>query len=84
MKNILVKIGSINRRIIFILIALSVLIPLLKPDWFNFPIKIDKNTELYVRFEANPPSSNVNQHNSEKSQNSQNSSDSWVGASVNS
>ena len=45
MKNILVKIGSINRRIIFILIALSVLIPLLKPDWFNFPIKIDKNTE---------------------------------------
>ena len=46
--------------------------------------KIDKNTELYVRFEANPPSSNVNQHNSEKSQNSQNSSDSWVGASINS
>ena len=45
MKNILVKIGSINRRIIFILIALSVLIPLLKPDWFNFPIKIDRNTE---------------------------------------
>ena len=47
--------------------------------------KIDKNTELYVRFEAtNPQSSNINQHNSVKSQNSQGSSDSWVGASVNS
>ena len=45
MKNILVKMGNINRRIIFILIALSVLIPLLKPDWFNLPIKIDKNTK---------------------------------------
>ncbi len=27
------------------LIALSVFVPLIKPDWFNFPIKIDKNTE---------------------------------------
>ena len=45
MKNILIKLGSINRQIIFILIALSVLIPLLKPSWFNFPIKIDKNTQ---------------------------------------
>ena len=45
MKNILIKLGSINRQVIFILIALSVLIPLLKPNWFNFPIKIDKNTQ---------------------------------------
>ena len=44
MNNVLIKLGSINRRIIFLLIALSVLVPLLKPDWFNFPIKIDKNT----------------------------------------
>ena len=42
--------------------------------------KIDKNTELYVRFEANPPPSGKNsEHNSNKSQAS---SDSWVGASV--
>ena len=42
--------------------------------------KIDKNTELYVRFEANPPPTNYkNEYNSGKSQTS---SDSWVAASA--
>ena len=38
--------GSLDRRIIFLLIGLSVLIPLIKPDWLSLPIKIDQNTEI--------------------------------------
>ena len=38
--------GSLDRRIIFLLIGLSVLIPLIKPNWLSLPIKIDKNTEI--------------------------------------
>ena len=38
--------GSLDRRIIFILIGLSVLIPLIRPNWLSLPIKIDKNTEV--------------------------------------
>ena len=38
--------GSLDRRIIFLLIGLSVLIPLIKPNWLSLPIKIDQNTEI--------------------------------------
>ena len=38
--------GSIDRRVIFLLIGLSVLIPLIKPDWVELPIKIDNNTQI--------------------------------------
>ena len=38
--------GKIDRRLIFLLIGLSVLIPLLKPDWVKLPIKIDNNTKI--------------------------------------
>ena len=38
--------GSLDRRIIFLLIGLSVLIPLIRPNWLSLPIKIDKNTEI--------------------------------------
>ena len=50
MKQILIKLGNVDRRIIFLLIGLSVLIPLLKPDWVKLPIKIDRNTKIV--FEA--------------------------------
>ncbi len=46
MKNILIKLGEIDRRFIFLLIALSVLIPLIKPEWINIPIKTTKNSEV--------------------------------------
>ena len=39
LKNIFIKLGQLDRRFIFFLIALSVLIPLLKPEWVNIPIK---------------------------------------------
>ena len=45
-KNILIKLGQIDRRFIFLLIGLSVLIPLLKPGWVNIPIKITSNSKI--------------------------------------
>ena len=45
MINYLIKFGNLDRRIIFLLIGLSVLVPLIKPNWVQLPIKIDKNTE---------------------------------------
>jgi len=46
LKEAIVKLGKIDRRIIFLLIGLSVLIPLLKPEWVKLPIKIDNNTKI--------------------------------------
>ena len=46
MKNILIKLGEIDRRYIFVLIALSVLIPLVKSDWIKMPIKTTQNTQI--------------------------------------
>ena len=39
MKNIFIKLGSLDRRIIFFVIGLSVLIPLLKPEWVALPVR---------------------------------------------
>ena len=38
--------GNLDRRIIFLLIGLSVLIPLIKPTLLELPIKFDKNTQV--------------------------------------
>ena len=46
MRKYLSILGNLDRRIIFLLIGLSVLIPLIKPDWLELPIKIDKNTKI--------------------------------------
>ena len=46
MKNIFIKFGEIDRRYIFVLIALSVLIPLVKSDWIKMPIKTTQNTQI--------------------------------------
>jgi len=45
-KNIFIKLGQLDRRFIFLLIGLSVLIPLLKPGWVNIPIKITSNSQI--------------------------------------
>ena len=39
MKRIFILLGSLDRRIIFIIVGLSVLIPLLKPEWVDLPIR---------------------------------------------
>ena len=46
MKRFFTIVGTIDRRIIFLLIGLSVLIPLIKPNWLELPIKIDNNTQI--------------------------------------
>ena len=46
MKQLFIRLGEIDRRYIFILISFSVLIPLIKPDWVNIPIKTTNNTEI--------------------------------------
>ena len=46
LKNIFIKLGQLDRRLIFILIGLSVLIPLIKPGWVNIPIKTTSNSEI--------------------------------------
>ena len=38
--------GNLDRRVIFLLIGLAVLIPLIKPNWLELPIKIDENTKM--------------------------------------
>ena len=48
-KNIFIRLGQIDRRFIFFLIALSVLIPLLKPGWINIPIKTTSNSEIVFK-----------------------------------
>ncbi len=39
MKRIFILLGSLDRRIIFLIVGLSVLIPLLKPEWVSLPIR---------------------------------------------
>ena len=46
LKKIFIKLGQLDRRLIFVLIGLSVLIPLIKPDWINIPIKTTSNSEI--------------------------------------
>jgi len=48
-KHIFIKLGQLDRRFIFLLIALSVLIPLLKPGWVNIPIKTTYNSEIVFK-----------------------------------
>ena len=38
-ERIFILLGSLDRRIIFLIVGLSVLIPLLKPEWINIPIR---------------------------------------------
>ncbi len=45
-KNIFIKLGSLDRRVIFLLVGLSVLLPLLKPAWFSLPIRPKQHSQI--------------------------------------
>ena len=45
-KKYLIDLGKLDRRYIFLLIGLSVLIPLIKPNWINIPIKTTNNSQI--------------------------------------
>ena len=53
MNKYITILGNLDRRIIFILIGLSVLIPLIKPNWVALPIKIDQNTNTVYQSISN-------------------------------
>ena len=38
-KNIFIYLGSLDRRVIFLIVGLAVIFPLLKPEWFSLPIR---------------------------------------------
>ena len=46
LKKYLINLGNLDRRYIFLLIGLSVLIPLIKPNWINIPIKTTNNSQI--------------------------------------
>jgi hypothetical protein len=45
LKNIFIALGSMDRRFIFLLVGLSVLLPKLYPDFFTVPIKASSHSE---------------------------------------
>ena len=45
-KKYLIDLGKLDRRYIFLLVGLSVLIPLIKPNWINIPIKTTNNSQI--------------------------------------
>jgi len=67
-KNILIKIGQIDRRIIFLIVGVAILIPMLYPDFFRIPIyasqtskdffnlveELDDESNILVTFEYGP------------------------------
>ena len=67
-KNILIKIGKIDRRIIFLIVGIAILIPMLFPDYFRIPIyasqtskdffnaieELDDDSNILVTFEYGP------------------------------
>ena len=45
-KKIFILLGSLDRRIIFFIVGLSVLIPLLKPEWVKLPIRPTPESQI--------------------------------------
>ena len=45
-KKIFILLGSLDRRIIFLIVGLSVLIPLLKPEWTDLPIRPTPESQI--------------------------------------
>ena len=67
-KNFLIKIGEMDRRIIFFIVGLAILIPMLFPDYFRIPIyasqtskdffdlieELDDDSNILITFEYGP------------------------------
>ena len=45
-KKIFILLGSLDRRIIFLIVGLSVLMPLLKPEWIDLPIRTTPESQI--------------------------------------
>ena len=45
-KRIFILLGSLDRRIIFLIVGMSVLIPLLKPEWVTLPVRTTPESQV--------------------------------------
>ena len=66
--DILLSLGKVDRKIIFVIFGFVVLVPLLKPEWVNIPIKtspdsqkvfdellnLDSNSKVLLSFDYGP------------------------------
>ena len=60
MANILLSLGKLDRKIIFLIIGIVVFVPLVKPEWVNIPIQISENSErVFDELSALEPGSKV-------------------------
>ena len=59
-KNILIKIGELERRVIFLIIALAILIPMIFPDYFRVPITASQTSkDFFNSIEELKPKSTI-------------------------
>ena len=58
--NILLSLGKVDRKIIFAIIGIVVLVPLLKPEWVDIPIKISPDSrKVFTELSNLEPNSKV-------------------------
>ena len=58
--NILLSLGKVDRKIIFAIIGIVVLVPLLKPEWVDIPIKISPDSKkVFTELSSLEPNSKV-------------------------
>ena len=58
--NILLSLGKVDRKIIFAIIGIVVLIPLLKPEWVDIPIQISPDSrKVFTELSSLEPDSKV-------------------------
>ena len=58
--NILLSLGKVDRKIIFAIIGIVVLIPLLKPEWVDIPIQISPDSrKVFTELSSLEPNSKV-------------------------
>ena len=58
--NILLSLGKVDRKIIFAIIGIVVLIPLLKPEWVDIPIQISPDSrKVFTELSSLEPGSKV-------------------------
>ena len=58
--NVLLSLGKVDRKIIFAIIGIVVLIPLLKPEWVDIPIQISPDSrKVFTELSSLEPDSKV-------------------------
>ncbi len=45
-KKIFIQLGSLDRRVIFLIVGLSVIVPLVKPEWVSLPVRPKPHSQI--------------------------------------